>query len=99
MEGLDEKEGKRDELFELLKAKTVRCSRVRDLLRDIEKEVKLIKDRFDELDYELAMENRTFVTTRKTTVRKTAKSFTLDEIKSIAVKLGVEITIKEEDEK
>lgn len=99
MDNLDKKERKREELLKLLRAKATRRSRVINLLQDIEKEFNIIKDEFNALDYELAMENRTILPSRRTTVKKAAKSFTLDEIKSIAVKLGVEITIKEEDEK
>lgn len=99
MNDLSGKEAKRDELLEALKAKTVRYSRVRDLLNDIEKEVRMIKDKFDALDYEIAMKNRTIVPSRKATVKKDVKEFTLDEIKTIAIKLGVEISIKEEGEK
>lgn len=99
MDELDKKEIKREELLELLKAKTVRCSRVKNLLKDIEKEVSTIREKFDALDYEIAMENRTIVTSRKVSVVKEVKAFTIDEIKSIAIKLGVEITIKEGGEK
>lgn len=99
MDNLDAKKRKKEELLELLKAKSVRHSRVAKLLRDIEKEINIVKEEFNTLDYELAMENRIILPSQKATVRKTTKSFTLDEIKSIAVKLGVEITIKDEDEK
>ena len=99
MNELDIKEIKRAELFKLLKAKTVICTRVRNLLKSIEIEVNVIREEFDALDYELAMKTRTIIPSQKAIVKKNVKSFTLDEIKSIAIKLGVEITIKEEDEK
>lgn len=96
---MNDREKERHELLELLKRKTIRHSRVKGLLQGIEREISAIKMKFNDLDYELAMENRTIVPSKKTTKPRGVRKFTLDEIKSIAVKLGVEITIKEEDEK
>lgn len=96
---MDDREEERNELLASLRAKTTRHSRVKGLLQVIEGEINNLKAKFDDLDYELAMEKRTIIPHQKSSKSRKVRKFTLEEIKSIAVKLGVEITIKEEGER
>lgn len=94
------KKERREELFREMKDLKYKVGRYQAIIQDLVLRFDKKKEEFDALDYELAMENRTIIpSSQKTSKSREVRKFTLDEIKSIAVKLGVEITIKEEDEK
>lgn len=99
MDELNKRERRKKEILKKMKNLNYKIKRYQAIVQDFTSRFNTLKKEFNTLDYELAMENRTIIPSRKTTVRKTAKAFTIDEIKSIAIKLGVEITIKEEGEK
>lgn len=89
------KELQRDELFKSLKAIHNRILKADVVIQSLKTKASILKEHFDALDREISMENRTIISTKKTPTKRTERNFTVNEIREIASRLGVEITIEE----
>lgn len=92
---MNDRNKERDRLYNDLILMRRKVNEAQSLYNSLNIKTMAIKERFDLLDREIAMENRTIITTKKTLDRVTERKFTVDEIREIASRLGVEITIEE----
>lgn len=89
------KELERNERLEELRMIGKRVKEIKKVLNPLISKFEKKRRIFNKLDRELAMEKRTIVKTKAQSKVANPKEFTLDEIKTIAIKLGVELTLKE----
>lgn len=86
---------KRIEMLDDLKVINLKIRRVERCLNKLRAKRYNLKDDFNKLDRKLAMKKRIVLIPRGSKVNIARKPLTINEIKTIAIKLGVKITIQE----